>query len=41
MSDAHWTRIVDFLRAADLTKPGVDYGKAYTLGIVDRTKVLP
>jgi NitT/TauT family transport system substrate-binding protein len=28
MTDARWTRTVDFLRDASLTKPGVDYTKA-------------
>jgi NitT/TauT family transport system substrate-binding protein len=41
MSEAHWGRIIEFLRSAGLTKSGVDYAKAYTLSIVDRTKVLP
>lgn len=41
MTDARWKSTIDFLRDASLTKPGVDYGKAYTLGIVKDVKVLP
>ncbi len=41
MTDARWTSTIDFLREASLTKPGVDYSKAYTLGIVKDVKVLP
>ena len=41
MTDARWKSTIDFLRDASLTKPDVDYGKAYTLGIVKDVKVLP
>jgi NitT/TauT family transport system substrate-binding protein len=41
MTDARWTRTIDFLRSTGLAKPGVDYRQAYTLSIVDRVKVLP
>ena len=41
MTDAHWSRTIDFLRSAGLTKPGIDYTSAYTLGVVDDVKVLP
>ena len=41
MTDARWRATVDFLRAADLAAPGVDYGAAYTLDIVRSVHVLP
>jgi NitT/TauT family transport system substrate-binding protein len=41
MTDARWKQTLDFLRAANLTKPGTDYAKAYTLSIVRDVKVLP
>jgi NitT/TauT family transport system substrate-binding protein len=41
MTDARWTSTIEFLRGASLTKPGVDYSNAYTLGIVKDVKVLP
>ncbi len=41
MTDARWKQTLDFLRSAGLTKPGVDYAKAYTLAIVKDVKVLP
>ncbi len=41
MTDARWARTIDFLRAANLTKPGIDYRDAYTLAIVRDVKVLP
>jgi len=41
MTDARWTQTFDFLRAAGLAKPGVDYRQAYTLAIVRDVKVLP
>ena len=34
MTDARWKQTIDFLRDAGLTKPGIDYAKAYTLSIV-------
>jgi len=36
MTDARWQATVDFLRSAGLAKPGVDYAKAWTLGLVRR-----
>jgi NitT/TauT family transport system substrate-binding protein len=41
MTDARWTQTIDFLRSAGLTKPGVDYAKAYSLSVVRDVKVLP
>jgi NitT/TauT family transport system substrate-binding protein len=41
MTAARWKATEDFLRKADLAKPGVDYRHAYTLDIVDRVHVLP
>jgi NitT/TauT family transport system substrate-binding protein len=41
MTDARWARTLEFLRAAGLTKAGVDYSRAYTLSIVRDVKVLP
>jgi NitT/TauT family transport system substrate-binding protein len=41
MTDARWTATLDFLRAAGLAKPGVDYAKAHTLSIVKDVRVLP
>jgi NitT/TauT family transport system substrate-binding protein len=41
MTDARWTQTVDFLRAAGLTKPGIDYANAYTLSVLRDVKVLP
>ena len=41
MTDARWTQTFDFLRAAGLARPGVDYRQAYTLAIVRDVKVLP
>jgi NitT/TauT family transport system substrate-binding protein len=41
MTDARWKATDDFLRKAGLAKPGIDYGRAYTLDIVDRVHVLP
>ncbi len=41
MTDARWMQTIDFLRAAGLAKPGIDYSKAYTLSIVRDVKVLP
>ena len=41
MTDARWKQTIDFLRAAALAKPGVDYGRAYTLDLVNNVKVLP
>jgi NitT/TauT family transport system substrate-binding protein len=41
MTDARWKSTVDFLHDASLTRPGIDYSKAYTLDIVKDVKVLP
>jgi NitT/TauT family transport system substrate-binding protein len=41
MTDARWGKTVDFLRAAGLTQPSVDYKDAYTLSVVRDVKVLP
>jgi len=41
MTDVRWTQTIDFLRSAGLTKPGVDYAKAYSLSVVRDVKVLP
>jgi hypothetical protein len=41
MTAARWTQTIDFLKSAGLTRPGVDYGQAYTLAIVGGVKVLP
>jgi len=41
MTDRRWQQTLEFLRAAGLAKPGVDYAQAYTLSIVKNVKVLP
>jgi NitT/TauT family transport system substrate-binding protein len=41
MTDRRWRETVEFLRAAGLAKPGVDYSQAYTLSIVRDVRVLP
>jgi len=41
MTDARWQATVDFLRAAGLAKPGVDYRSAYTLDLVKSVRVVP
>ena len=41
MTDARWRDTVAFLHAAGLSKPNVDYAKAWTLGVVNQVKVLP
>jgi NitT/TauT family transport system substrate-binding protein len=41
MTDARWKSTIDFLRDASLTRPGIDYSKAYTLDIDKDVKVLP
>jgi NitT/TauT family transport system substrate-binding protein len=41
MTDARWKSTVEFLRSAGLAKPDVDYGRAWTLDIVSKVKVLP
>ena len=39
--DERWRGTVAFLHAAGLSKPNVDYSKAWTLDIVNEVKVLP
>mgnify|MGYP003461327590 FL=1 len=41
MTDRRWQQTLDFLRAAGLAKPNVDYAQAWTLSIVRDVKVLP
>ena len=41
MTDARWKATADFLRAAGLAKPGVDYARAYTLDLVKAVHVVP
>jgi len=41
MTEARWQQTIDFLRAARLAKPNVDYATAFTLSIVRDVKVLP
>lgn len=41
MTDARWQATVDFLRAAKLAKPDVDYRRAYTLDLVKAVRVVP
>ena len=41
MTDARWRATIEFLRAAALAKPDVDYRQAWTLDIVSKVKVLP
>ncbi|MEP7208128.1 MAG: ABC transporter substrate-binding protein [Casimicrobiaceae bacterium] len=41
MTAERWRDTIAFLREAGLAKPNVDYGKAYTLSIVDKVQVLP
>ncbi len=41
MTDARWRSTLEFLRAAGLAKPGVDYSRAWTLDITSKVKVLP
>jgi len=41
MTAARWKATIDFLRKAKLTKPGVDYARAYTLDLVKSIHVLP
>src|SRR5690348_6352175 len=41
MTDARWRATIDFLRAAGLAKPGIDYSRAYTLDLVKPVHVLP
>ena len=41
MTDARWRQTIDFLRAAGLAKPSVDYALAFSLAIVRDVRVLP
>jgi NitT/TauT family transport system substrate-binding protein len=41
MTDARWNATVEFLKAAGLAKPGIDYRRAWTLDVVRDVKVLP
>jgi NitT/TauT family transport system substrate-binding protein len=41
MTDRRWQQTLDFLRAAGLAKPNVDYAQAWTLSIVRDVRVLP
>jgi NitT/TauT family transport system substrate-binding protein len=41
MTDARWKRTFDFMVAAGLVKPGIDYRRAYTLDLVRDIRVLP
>jgi NitT/TauT family transport system substrate-binding protein len=41
MTAVRWTRTIDFLNAAGLAKPNVDYATAYSLDIVRNVRVLP
>jgi NitT/TauT family transport system substrate-binding protein len=41
MTDARWRGTVAFLHAAGLSKPKIDYAKAWTLDIVNDVHVLP
>jgi NitT/TauT family transport system substrate-binding protein len=41
MTRERWQQTLDFLKAAGLTKPSVDYASAYTLSIVKDVRVLP
>jgi len=41
MTAARWKATESFLREAGLARSDVDYGRAYSLGIVDRVHVLP
>ena len=41
MTDRRWNATFTFLRDAGLTRPGVDYRRAYTLDIVKAVRVVP
>ena len=41
MTDARWKQTFDFMVSAGLTKPDVDYRRAYTLQFVKQIRVLP
>ena len=41
MTDARWQRTLDFVRSANLGKPGFDYRPAWTLDLMRDVKVLP
>ncbi len=41
MTGARWRDTFDFLKAAGLAKPDINYTQAYTLAIVRDVQVLP
>ena len=41
MTDARWQATIEFLHAAGLAKPGIEYSRAYTLDLVKPVHVLP
>jgi NitT/TauT family transport system substrate-binding protein len=41
MTDARWQRTFEFMVAAKMVKPDLDYRRAYTLEVVREVKVLP
>jgi NitT/TauT family transport system substrate-binding protein len=41
MTEVRWQQTLEFLRAAGLAKPNVDYAPAYTFAIVKDVRVLP
>jgi NitT/TauT family transport system substrate-binding protein len=41
MSNDRWLATVEFLRTAQLAKPGVDYAKAWTIELVKDVRVIP
>jgi NitT/TauT family transport system substrate-binding protein len=41
MTDARWQRTFEFMVAAKMVKPDLDYRRAYTLELVRDVKVLP
>jgi NitT/TauT family transport system substrate-binding protein len=41
MTDERWRATFDFLKAAGLAQPGVNYADAYTLSIVRQVRILP
>ena len=41
MTDTRWQATTDFLRAAGLAKPDVDFRRAYTLDLVKAVRVVP
>ena len=41
MTDARWLATIAFLRSVGLTKPDIDYRRAYTLDLVKAVRVVP